>query len=161
MYRLVSFDVRPYVQRSGITLEEKGILYEIEYIDIINKPDRFLQLSLLGKVTILIVEDTVSSNRPLSMSIWTKLHPAAGCNPQSRCNGRTIAAGLSSRLRSLQHATVCSMRRSSKRHANSLHRSTVNFSIRSSGSEQVRFSTEKRSRWLMRPQHPSSGAWPG
>jgi glutathione S-transferase len=59
MYKLVSFDVCPYVQRSVITLQEKGLPYEIEYIDLNNKPEWFVQLSPLGKVPILIVEDTV------------------------------------------------------------------------------------------------------
>ena len=39
MYKLVSFDVCPYVQRSVITLQEKGVPYEIEYIDLNNKPE--------------------------------------------------------------------------------------------------------------------------
>ena len=59
MYKLVSFDVCPFVQRSVITLEEKGVPYEIEHIDLNNKPEWFMQLSPLGKVPILIVEDTV------------------------------------------------------------------------------------------------------
>jgi len=59
MYKLVSFDVCPFVQRSVITLEEKGVPYEIEHIDLNNKPDWFIQLSPLGKVPILIIEDTV------------------------------------------------------------------------------------------------------
>lgn len=59
MVKLVSFDVCPYVQRSVITLEEKGAPYEIEYIDLSNKPEWFVKLSPLGKVPILIVEDTV------------------------------------------------------------------------------------------------------
>ncbi len=59
MYKLVSFDVCPYVQRSVITLEEKGVPYVIEYIDLNNKPEWFVKLSPLGKVPILIVEDTV------------------------------------------------------------------------------------------------------
>ena len=58
MVKLVSFDVCPYVQRSVITLEEKGAHYEIEYIDLKNKPEWFVKLSPLGKVPILIVEDT-------------------------------------------------------------------------------------------------------
>ncbi len=59
MYKLVSFDVCPFVQRSVITLEEKGVPYEIEHIDLNNKPEWFMQLSPLGKVPILIVEDMV------------------------------------------------------------------------------------------------------
>jgi glutathione S-transferase len=57
MYKLVSFDVCPFVQRSVITLEEKAVPYEIEHIDLNNKPEWFMQLSPLGKVPILIVED--------------------------------------------------------------------------------------------------------
>ena len=59
MYKLASFDVCPYVQRSVITLQEKGVPYEIEYIDLNNKSEWFMQLSPLGKVPILIIEDTV------------------------------------------------------------------------------------------------------
>ncbi|GMR18191.1 MAG: glutathione S-transferase family protein [Gammaproteobacteria bacterium] len=59
MVKLVSFDVCPYVQRSVITLEEKGAPYEIETIDLNNKPEWFIKLSPLEKVPILMVEDTV------------------------------------------------------------------------------------------------------
>ena len=39
-YRLVSFDVCPFVQRSVITLEEKGVCYDVEYIELGDPPDR-------------------------------------------------------------------------------------------------------------------------
>lgn len=55
--KLISFDLCPYVQRSVITLKRKNIPFEIEYIDLANKPDWFLKLSPLGKVPILIVDD--------------------------------------------------------------------------------------------------------
>ncbi len=42
-----------------ITLEEKGVPYEIEYIDLNNQPEWFGALSPLGKVPILMVEDTI------------------------------------------------------------------------------------------------------
>ena len=48
MCRLVSFDVCPYVQRSVITLEEKGVPYEIEYIDLNTQPEWFVKLSPRG-----------------------------------------------------------------------------------------------------------------
>ncbi len=57
--KLVSFKLCPYVQRSVITLLEKGVPYEIEYIDLKNKPDWFLELSPLGKVPILLVGEDV------------------------------------------------------------------------------------------------------
>ena len=52
-YRLVSFNLCPFVQRSVITLNEKNAKYEIEYIDRANKPDWFLKISPLGLVPVL------------------------------------------------------------------------------------------------------------
>lgn len=57
--KLISFNLCPFVQRSIIALEEKGAPYAIEYIDLKNKPQWFLELSPLGKVPILVVEGTV------------------------------------------------------------------------------------------------------
>ena len=53
-YKLVSFDVCPFVQRSVITLEERAVPYEIEYIELANPPEWFSRLSPLNKVPILI-----------------------------------------------------------------------------------------------------------
>jgi len=58
-FTLISFKLCPYVQRSTITLEEKAIPYDIEYVDLANKPAWFLQLSPLGKVPVLRADDTV------------------------------------------------------------------------------------------------------
>ena len=49
-YKLVSFDVCPFVQRSIITLEEKQVPYDIEYIELGDPPDWFMAASPLGKV---------------------------------------------------------------------------------------------------------------
>lgn len=57
--KLISFDLCPFVQRSVITLEEKGVPYEIDYIDLSAKPQWFLDLSPSGKVPVLLVGDTV------------------------------------------------------------------------------------------------------
>lgn len=57
--KLISFDLCPFVQRSVITLEEKGVPYEINYIDLAAKPAWFLALSPFGKVPVLQVESTV------------------------------------------------------------------------------------------------------
>jgi glutathione S-transferase len=54
---LVSFKICPFVQRSVIALEEKGIDYKITYIDLQSPPDWFKQLSPLGKVPLLKVND--------------------------------------------------------------------------------------------------------
>ena len=58
-YTLISFDICPFVQRSVITLEEKGVEYEIKYIELENKPDWFLAISPFGKVPVLQANDTV------------------------------------------------------------------------------------------------------
>lgn len=57
--KLISHTLCPYVQRSIITLIEKKIPHDREYIDLANKPDWFLQLSPLGKVPILLVGQDV------------------------------------------------------------------------------------------------------
>lgn len=51
--RLVSFKLCPYVQRSVITLLEKGIAFDIRFIELADPPDWFLALSPMGKVPVL------------------------------------------------------------------------------------------------------------
>ncbi len=55
--KLISFAVCPYVQRAAITLNYKKQKFDIDYIDLANKPDWFLKLSPLGKVPVLVVND--------------------------------------------------------------------------------------------------------
>jgi glutathione S-transferase len=78
---LVSFDLCPYVQRSAITLQEKGVEYDLQYIDLASKPDWFLAMNPLGKVPVLQVGETVlfeSSviNEYLDEVYVPQLHPA-------------------------------------------------------------------------------------
>ncbi len=56
---LISFKVCPFVQRSAIILCEKNIAYKTTYIDLKNLPNWFTELSPLGKVPVLKVDDTV------------------------------------------------------------------------------------------------------
>lgn len=56
---LVSHHLCPYVQRSIITLTEKNIPHKRSYVDLSAKPDWFLEISPLGKVPLLKVDDTV------------------------------------------------------------------------------------------------------
>ncbi|MFZ4558252.1 MAG: glutathione S-transferase family protein [Pseudanabaena sp.] len=56
---LISHTLCPYVQRSQITVLEKQIPCDREYIDLANKPDWFLKISPLGKVPLLLVDDEV------------------------------------------------------------------------------------------------------
>lgn len=53
--KLYSFSICPFVQKSRIVLNKKGVDYEIEYIDLKNKPEWFLKISPLGKVPVLAV----------------------------------------------------------------------------------------------------------
>ena len=55
---LISFKLCPYVQRAVITLKHKNIDFDITYIDLQNPPTWFKQLSPLGKVPVLKVNDS-------------------------------------------------------------------------------------------------------
>ena len=55
-FHLISHVLCPYVQRSVITLQEKGIQYKRSDIDLANKPNWFEKLSPLGKVPLLLVD---------------------------------------------------------------------------------------------------------
>ncbi|MBL4797830.1 MAG: glutathione S-transferase family protein [Oleispira sp.] len=57
---LIAYKLCPYVQRSVITLEEKGIDYQRTDIDLANKPDWFKALSPTGKVPLLILSEKES-----------------------------------------------------------------------------------------------------
>ncbi|CCI05110.1 glutathione S-transferase family protein [Microcystis aeruginosa] len=57
--KLISHNLCSYVQRAVITLLEKDIPHEREYIDLTNKPDWFLAISPLGKVPALVVDNEV------------------------------------------------------------------------------------------------------
>ena len=54
---LISHDLCPYVQRSVITLLEKGVAHERVYVDLADKPDWFTAVSPLGKVPLLRIDD--------------------------------------------------------------------------------------------------------
>jgi len=57
-YKLISFESCPYVQRAVIALNEKKIDFDVEYIDLSDKPEWFLKISPRGKVPVLVVNDT-------------------------------------------------------------------------------------------------------
>jgi len=58
--RLVGHPLCPYVQRAVIALTEKGVAHERTYIDLAAKPDWFTALSPLGKVPLLLVDETTA-----------------------------------------------------------------------------------------------------
>lgn len=53
--QLISFKTCPFVQRAVLALEEKGVAYEVTYIDLANKPAWFLAKSPRGRVPVLDV----------------------------------------------------------------------------------------------------------
>lgn len=55
--KIVSFKICPFVQRVTALLEHKGAAYTIEYINLSNKPQWFLEASPNGQVPILITDD--------------------------------------------------------------------------------------------------------
>jgi glutathione S-transferase len=57
--KLISFELCPFVQRAVIVLNEKKIDFEVEFIDLQNKPKWFLEISPLGKVPVLMINDEV------------------------------------------------------------------------------------------------------
>lgn len=63
-FKLISFALCPYVQRARTILLDKDIPHDIEYIDLSNPPPWFLDISPLGKVPVLLVDD-----RPLFESL--------------------------------------------------------------------------------------------
>jgi len=56
-YQLITHVLCPYVQRSIITLQEKGVAYKRQDIDLSNKPRWFIEGSPMGKVPALIVDE--------------------------------------------------------------------------------------------------------
>jgi glutathione S-transferase len=56
--KLISFPICPYVQKCIITLNFKRVKFEVEYIDVDNKPEWFKKISPLEKVPVLIVNNT-------------------------------------------------------------------------------------------------------
>ena len=55
--KIVSFKICPFVQRVTALLEAKHVPYDIEYIDLSQKPAWFLKASPNGQVPILITDD--------------------------------------------------------------------------------------------------------
>ncbi len=78
---LISFKLCPFVQKAVLTLLHKGISYDIEYIDLENPPTWFDELSPLGKVPVLKVDNQVLFESSVIVEyldeVYAKpLHPA-------------------------------------------------------------------------------------
>ena len=56
MVKVISFNICPFVQRVTALLEAKEIPYEIEFIDLSNMPQWFLDISPNAQVPVLVTE---------------------------------------------------------------------------------------------------------
>ncbi|WP_050932908.1 glutathione S-transferase family protein, partial [Vibrio harveyi] len=56
MLKVISFKICPFVQRVTAALEAKQIPYEIEYINLKDKPQWFLEISPNGQVPVMVTE---------------------------------------------------------------------------------------------------------
>ena len=56
---LISFKTCPFVQRAVITLNQKNVEHEVTFIDLADPPGWFLEISPLGKVPVLQIDDEV------------------------------------------------------------------------------------------------------
>jgi glutathione S-transferase len=74
---LISFKRCPFVQRSVIMLREKGIDFDITYIDIKDPPDWFRAISPLGKVPVLRCGDNVLFESAVINEYLDETHPPA------------------------------------------------------------------------------------
>ncbi len=73
--RLISFSLCPYVQRSVITLLEKDVAYDIDYIELDAPPEWFLRISPLRKVPALRVGDTALFESAVINEYLDEIHP--------------------------------------------------------------------------------------
>ena len=81
--KLVSFDLCPYVERSRIVLFEKAVPYELEFIDLRNKPAWFLAISPMGKVPVLIVDGKPIFESMVINELLEELYPTPRLLPEA------------------------------------------------------------------------------
>ncbi len=90
-FKLVSFDICPYVERSRIVLLEKGLPHDVELIDLANKPAWFLEISPMGRVPVLLVDGRPVFESMVINELLNELEPAPPLFPQdpiARAEGR-------------------------------------------------------------------------
>ncbi len=72
--KLISFKLCPFVQKAVLTLLYKDVDFDIEYIDLENPPQWFLDLSPLGKVPVLQVGDQVLFESSVIVEYLDEVH---------------------------------------------------------------------------------------
>lgn len=112
-YELVSFKICPFVQRSRITLLYKRIPHTVTYIDLKSPPAWFAEVSPLGKVPLLRVDDctvlfeSAVINEFIDETTSPSLHPA---DPLTRAHNRAWIAYASELQRSLFQVAMAATR---------------------------------------------------
>ena len=89
---LISFKVCPFVQRSTILLNDKGVDYQTTYIDLADKPDWFLAISPMGKVPVLKVDDTVVFESAVIAEYLDEVYPPSAhpADPLLKAQNRAV-----------------------------------------------------------------------
>ena len=89
--KLVSFDICPYVERSRIVLLEKRLPHEVTFIELSNKPAWFLEISPMGRVPVLLVDDRPVFESMVINELLNELQPEPPlfpADPIGRAEGR-------------------------------------------------------------------------
>lgn len=122
--RLISFKLCPFVQRSVITLLEKGVEFEIDYIDLQEPPEWFTAISPLGKVPVLEVGETVLFESAVINEYLDETHPPSmlPSDPLRRAHNRAWIAFGSELLFAQYHLSMAASEEEFDRHYDSFRR---------------------------------------
>ena len=105
-----SSPICPFVQRVNAVLEAKRVRYEVEYVDLMNLPDWFLEISPNAEVPVLLTDNNVALFESFAICEYLeetyppKLHPD---DPEKRALHRAWA-----RQAVTQYLVQCSTQRS-------------------------------------------------
>lgn len=64
---LISYETCPFVMRAAAVLHQKNVPFDVQFIDVKNKPEWFLKMSPLGKVPLLKTPE----NRKIKLNLNT------------------------------------------------------------------------------------------
>lgn len=108
MKKIISFGICPFVQRAIITMNYKNIPYEVEYIDLNNKPDWFLKISPLGKVPVLRDNDEILFESNVINEYLDEISTGSlvGSTPIEKARDRGIIELSSEAIMNLYYASI-------------------------------------------------------
>ena len=121
--KIYSSPICPFVQRVNAVLEAKKVRYEVEFVDLMNLPDWFIEISPNAEVPVLITDNNTALFESLAICEYLEemypphLHPG---NPEKKALGRAWA-----RQAVTQYLVQCSTQRSASKEI--LEEKTENF----------------------------------